>query len=92
MQPHTQQGASWDHGGEGGSNNTSNNHNDHQSALSKGSIYEEEWEVFDARPILTKASFFMGDLRDGLPMVRILRFPFLAKVFLRCLIESIRAV
>ena len=24
----------------------------------------------DARPLLPKASFFMGDLRDGLPMVR----------------------
>jgi hypothetical protein len=30
---------------------------------------EEDWEVIDARPILPKAAFFMGDLRDGLPMV-----------------------
>jgi hypothetical protein len=27
------------------------------------------WEVPDARPLLPKAAFFMGDLRDGLPMV-----------------------
>jgi hypothetical protein len=25
----------------------------------------------DARPLLRKASFFLGDLRDGLPMVRL---------------------
>lgn len=32
---------------------------------------DEDWgEVIDARPILPKAAFFMGDLRDGLPMVR----------------------
>jgi hypothetical protein len=30
------------------------------------------WEVPDARPLLPKAAFFMGDLRDGLPMVRTL--------------------
>ena len=31
---------------------------------------DEDWgEVVDARPILPKAAFFMGDLRDGLPMV-----------------------
>jgi hypothetical protein len=30
---------------------------------------EEDWEVVDARPILPKAAFFMGDLRDGLSMV-----------------------
>ena len=31
----------------------------------------EEWDlpVQDARPLLPKASFFLGDLRDGLPMV-----------------------
>lgn len=27
--------------------------------------------VQDARPILPKAAFFMGDLRDGLAMVRV---------------------
>ncbi|KAG7360397.1 major facilitator superfamily transporter [Nitzschia inconspicua] len=27
------------------------------------------WEAFDARPLLPKAAFFMGDLRDGLPML-----------------------
>lgn len=35
------------------------------------SFDEENWEqVQDARPILPNAAFFMGDLRDGLPMVR----------------------
>ena len=33
-----------------------------------GSIIEQKAE--DARPLLPKAAFFMGDLRDGLPMVR----------------------
>ena len=33
------------------------------------SFPEEDWEVLDARPILPKAAFFMGDLRDGLSMV-----------------------
>ena len=36
-----------------------------------GSFMERrKWEE-DARPLLPKAAFFMGDLRDGLPMVRI---------------------
>jgi hypothetical protein len=30
----------------------------------------EEEPIHDARPLLPKASFFLGDLRDGLPMVR----------------------
>ena len=34
---------------------------------------EEDWsdipQVVDARPILPLAAFYMGDLRDGLPMV-----------------------
>jgi hypothetical protein len=34
-----------------------------------GSFMEQKVE--DARPLLPKAAFFMGDLRDGLPMVRI---------------------
>jgi hypothetical protein len=37
------------------------------------SFDEEEWDLQpapDARPILPKAAFFLGDLRDGLPMVR----------------------
>ena len=40
---------------------------------------ETEWgiPVQDARPLLPKASFFLGDLRDGLPMV-CLYFFFLA--------------
>ena len=29
----------------------------------------ETWAVRDARPLLPKAAFFMGDLRDGLPMI-----------------------
>jgi hypothetical protein len=36
------------------------------------SFDEEAWDVQpapDARPILPKAAFFLGDLRDGLPMV-----------------------
>lgn len=34
---------------------------------------QASWEaVSDARPLLPKAAFFMGDLRDGLPMVRLL--------------------
>ena len=33
---------------------------------------DEEWglPVQDARPLLPLASFWIGDLRDGLPMVR----------------------
>ena len=30
---------------------------------------DEGWGARDARPLLPKAAFFMGDLRDGLPMV-----------------------
>lgn len=30
---------------------------------------DEQWAP-DARPLLPKAAFFLGDLRDGLPMVR----------------------
>lgn len=30
---------------------------------------QRSWEAPDARPVLPKAAFFMGDLRDGLPMV-----------------------
>ena len=30
---------------------------------------EGRWGARDARPLLPKAAFFMGDLRDGLPMV-----------------------
>lgn len=32
---------------------------------------EDQDHVQDARPILPRAAFFMGDLRDGLPMVRV---------------------
>lgn len=36
-------------------------------------IRQEDWdqrcEIVDARPILPRAAFYMGDLRDGLPMV-----------------------
>jgi hypothetical protein len=33
---------------------------------------DEQWAP-DARPLLPKAAFFLGDLRDGLPMVRNLK-------------------
>ncbi len=40
-----------------------------------GSFMERTtWEE-DARPLLPKAAFFMGDIRDGLPMVRIQKRP-----------------
>jgi hypothetical protein len=42
-------------------------------AATTESFDEEEWDVQpapDARPLLPKAAFYMGDLRDGLPMVR----------------------
>ena len=42
------------------------------AATASTSFMDEDWgEVVDARPILPKAAFFMGDLRDGLPMVRL---------------------
>lgn len=42
------------------------------SSKYEGQGIETEWgmQIQDARPILPKASFFLGDLRDGLPMVR----------------------
>jgi hypothetical protein len=43
-------------------------------AATKESFDEEEYYLQpapDARPILPKAAFFLGDLRDGIPMVRI---------------------
>jgi hypothetical protein len=45
----------------------------HGLATTNESFDEEEWDLQpapDARPILPKAAFFLGDLRDGLPMVR----------------------
>lgn len=64
MQPNPQ--ASWDQGPSGSSGLQSQKSND------EGDVHhDEDWgEVIDARPILPKAAFFMGDLRDGLPMVR----------------------
>ncbi len=52
-----------------------NSAEDHYGSLpcpqNSTSNVDEDWgEVVDARPILPKAAFFMGDLRDGLPMVR----------------------
>jgi len=35
-----------------------------------GSVQSIWSAVQDARPILPKAAFFLGDLRDGIPMVR----------------------
>lgn len=45
-----------------------------QGIISKGSwVSQQSWVapeiVPDARPLLPKAAFFMGDMRDGLPMV-----------------------
>ena len=39
----------------------------HQSGVGEASS-EQQW-CRDARPLLPRAAFFMGDLRDGLPMV-----------------------
>ena len=42
-----------------------------------GSFIEQtSWEAKaeDARPLLPRAAFFMGDLRDGLPMVGVAAF------------------
>jgi hypothetical protein len=44
----------------------------HNISATNESFDEEEWDLQpapDARPILPKAAFFLGDLRDGLPMV-----------------------
>ena len=38
-------------------------------ALSTLPTAKASWIVPDARPLLPAAAFFMGDLRDGLPMV-----------------------
>jgi hypothetical protein len=47
------------------------NKNELPGICASNSMLKKEWgEVLDARPILPKAAFFMGDLRDGLPMVR----------------------
>ena len=45
---------------------------------------ETDWgnPVQDARPLLPKASFFLGDLRDGLPMVCLYFFFFDPQIFL----------
>jgi len=40
---------------------------DDDDAMTTQSLWKT---VLDARPILPKAAFFLGDLRDGLPMVR----------------------
>jgi hypothetical protein len=50
------------------SDNNNNNYRQQQSPTSiRG---QETWEqVNDARPVLPKASFFLGDVRDGIPMV-----------------------
>jgi hypothetical protein len=61
------------------SNSNNINHGDsshaHQYSAEIGvpslPMEQESWEVPDARPVLPSAAFFMGDLRDGLPMVRI---------------------
>eukprot|EP00550_Attheya_septentrionalis_P006071 CAMPEP_0198296886 /NCGR_PEP_ID=MMETSP1449-20131203/34359_1 /TAXON_ID=420275 /ORGANISM="Attheya septentrionalis, Strain CCMP2084" /LENGTH=627 /DNA_ID=CAMNT_0043997623 /DNA_START=204 /DNA_END=2084 /DNA_ORIENTATION=+ len=50
------------------SDNNNNNYRQQQSPTSiRG---QETWEqVNDARPVLPKASFFLGDVRDGIPML-----------------------
>jgi hypothetical protein len=61
------------------SNSNNTNHGDSSHAHQYNSeigvpslpMEQESWEVPDARPLLPSAAFFMGDLRDGLPMVRI---------------------
>jgi len=40
------------------------------SPTSNNSIKASSFDIVDARPILPIVSFFMGDLRDGLAMVR----------------------
>jgi hypothetical protein len=49
----------------------SSDHHYRQEQSSPTSIRgQETWEqVNDARPVLPKASFFLGDVRDGIPMV-----------------------
>jgi len=47
-----------------------------QTGNERGSTQEEDGLFkqrphHDSRPLLAKASFFLGDLRDGLPMVSI---------------------
>jgi hypothetical protein len=44
---------------------------DQQSPSAQAGVapIDEQWAA-DARPLLPKAAFFLGDLRDGLPMVR----------------------
>lgn len=42
---------------------------DEESSASNNSVQSVWKAVQDARPILPKAAFFLGDLRDGLPMV-----------------------
>ena len=42
-----------------------------QTMLEQGRDKGDSSHIVDARPILPLAAFFLGDLRDGLPMVRI---------------------
>jgi hypothetical protein len=59
--------------GKDGGNNHERSSFDPQHPPGAGEVSAQElWEVPDARPLLPKAAFFMGDLRDGLPMVRFL--------------------
>ena len=46
---------------------------DNGDGMNDSRLRDEEptWDLkSDARPLLPKAAFFLGDLRDGLPMVR----------------------
>jgi MFS family permease len=55
--------------------NNNSNHNNNNNNSSCPSLYAPDGtrntahQVNDARPLLPKISFFMGDLRDGLPMI-----------------------
>jgi hypothetical protein len=76
MRQDPRQASWWDHEPTNGSSRQ-----EHQSTNSNDEdddYHDEDWgEVLDARPILPKAAFFMGDLRDGLPMVRAVHVQYL---------------
>jgi hypothetical protein len=66
----------------------------HQGGIvSQGSwMSQQSWVapevVPDARPFLPKAAFFMGDLRDGLPMVSFDAFSILVVLGIRLLVDN----
>lgn len=54
---------------EAAANHASEYHQSHGGPQSPRDDWSHINEVVDARPILPIAAFYMGDLRDGLPMV-----------------------